>query len=169
VRRTHQDDAPPEGFVQVPTPARDSFTAHTGPFYARFDGEDLILGFRVEQRHANPAGICHGGAMMTFADVCMGVAAAVQSKLPVSYLPTINLSGDFLAPTPIGAWVEGRTQMLKATKRFVFAQALSTADGAPVLRSSGVFSIPSHPQFPINLADALRALMAGQPAPQARS
>jgi uncharacterized protein (TIGR00369 family) len=161
-----EDSAAPAGFVRLPIPERDAFTALTGPFHVRFEGENLVMGFRVQARHSNPGGICHGGAMMTFADVCMGVASAVQGGLPVAFLPTISLSGDFLAPTPVGAWVEGRTQVLRVTKRFVFAQALATADGTPVLRTSGVFSVPRHPQFPVNLGEALRALAAAaQPAP----
>jgi uncharacterized protein (TIGR00369 family) len=154
-----EGDAPPEGFVRLPLPDRDSFTAHVGPFYARFEGEALVIGFRVQQRHSNPAGICHGGAMMSFADVFMAVAASVQGRMEASFLPTINLSGDFLAPTPIGAWVEGRTDLLRTTKRFIFAQGIATADGEKVLRASGVFSIPSRPISPINLSEAIRLLL----------
>lgn len=154
---------PPEGFVRLPTPPKDAFTAHVGPFYARFEGEVLVLGFRVEERHSNPAGICHGGAMMAFADVFMAVASSVQGRMEANFLPTINLSGDFLAPTALGAWVEGRTDLLRVTQRFVFAQGIATADGERVLRSSGVFSIPTRPLSPINLSRALRALL-GQDA-----
>lgn len=149
----------PEGFVRIPDAALDAFTGHVGPFYASFESERLVMGFRVARRHANPVGICHGGAMMTFADVYMAVACAVQGRMATSFLPTMNLSGDFLAPTQLGAWVEGRTDLLRATRGFVFAQGMATADGVPVLRSSGIFKIPSGPHHVPNLSEGLRRLL----------
>lgn len=154
-----QDDAP-EGFVRLPEAAFDAFTGHVGPFFARFEAEALVIGFRAGRRHANPAGIVHGGALMTFADVFMAVACSVQGRMQASFLPTINLSADFLAPTPLGAWVEGRTDMLRATRGFVFAQGMTTADAVPVMRSSGIFKIPSEPQPGPNLSEGLRRLLA---------
>jgi uncharacterized protein (TIGR00369 family) len=150
----------PDGFVRIPDAALDAFTGHVGPFYARFDGEALVIGFRAARRHSNPGGIVHGGALMTFADVFMAVACAVQGRMAASFLPTINLSADFLAPTPLGAWVEGRTDVLRQGRSFVFAQGLTTADDSPVMRSSGIFKIPSGPYHEPTLSDGLRALLA---------
>jgi uncharacterized protein (TIGR00369 family) len=161
----HSDEAhgAPQGFVRIPDAALDAFTGHVGPFYARFEGEALVIGFRVARRHSNPGGICHGGALMTFADVFMAVASAVQGRMAESFLPTINLSADFLAPTPLGSWVEGRTDMLRKGRNFVFAQGMTTADGVPVMRSSGIFKIPSGPHHTPTLSDGLRRLL-GQAA-----
>jgi uncharacterized protein (TIGR00369 family) len=158
----HQADAP-DGFVRIPDVALDAFTGHVGPFFARFEGEELLIGFRAAKRHSNPAGIVHGGALMTFADVYMAVASAVQGRMAASFLPTINLSCDFMLPTPLGAWVEGRTQLLREGKNFVFAQGMTTADGKPVMRSSGIFKIPSGPYHEPTLSDGLRRLL-GQAA-----
>jgi uncharacterized protein (TIGR00369 family) len=153
----------PAGFVRIPDAALDAFTGHVGPFYARFEDEALVIGFRAGRRHSNPGGIVHGGALMTFADVFMAVASAVQGRMAASFLPTINLSADFLAPTPIGSWIEGRTELLRQGRSFVFAQGLTTADGTPVMRSSGIFKIPSGPYHQPTLSDGLRALV-GQAA-----
>lgn len=161
--RDKEDHAAPEGFVRLPDAAFDAFTGHVGPFFARFEGEKLVIGFRAGRRHANPANIVHGGALMTFADVYMAVASCVQGRMAASFLPTINLSADFMAPTPIGAWIEGRTEMLREGRSFVFAQGITTADGTPVMRSSGIFKIPSGPHHGPNLSEGLRRLL-GQAA-----
>ncbi len=59
-------------------------------------------------------------------------------------MPTINLTADFLRPAPLGSWVEGRTDCLRTTRNLVFAQALITADGEPVLRASGIFKVTTN-------------------------
>ncbi|HVJ55163.1 MAG TPA: PaaI family thioesterase [Aliidongia sp.] len=128
------DLAVPEGFRAVPM---DRFIGANGPLYAKREGEGLVLGFRVELRHCNPADICHGGMLMTLADMLLGMGSNFQGKLG-RFLPTVSMTTDFLAPAPLGAWVEGRTELLRTTRNLVFAQCLVTADGTLALRASGI-------------------------------
>jgi uncharacterized protein (TIGR00369 family) len=99
------------------------------------------LGFRVEPRHTNPMGICHGGMMASFCDMLLPMSAHRDPAVGFRFLPTISLQIDYLAMTPLGAWVQGEGQVLRSTRSMVFAQGLVTADGAPVARVSGVFKI----------------------------
>jgi len=135
-----QTPAIPEGFR-----ARhfgDGFIGVNGPLYARRVDGGLQLGFRVEERHCNPMGICHGGMMATFCDMLLPISAHVLSDtLGRRFLPTINLQVDFLAGTPLGAWVQGEAQLLRATQSLVFMQGLVQADGVSVARVSGIFKI----------------------------
>ncbi len=108
-----------------------------GPLYGRLDGEDFVLGFRVEPRHCNPGGTCHGGMLMTLADMLLLLGANTQSGIR-RYMTTVSLTHDFLAPPPAGSWLEGRVQILRTTRSLVFAQGTLSLDGAPVLRSSGI-------------------------------
>ena len=133
----------PTGFVQFPTSRADGFGALCGPFWIRADGDALIAGFRVEARHCNPAGICHGGMLATFCDFHLAVSAQFQNRLGTLITPTINLSLDYLAPTPNGAWVEARAEFPKITRGMIFANEIVTADGEPVVRAHGIFKIPS--------------------------
>jgi len=130
----------PEGFR-----AREfggGFLGVNGPLYARRTDAGFQLGFRVEERHCNPMGICHGGMMATFCDMLLPISAHVMSKeLGQRFLPTINLQIDYLAPSSLGAWVEGEAQLLRATKSLVFMQGLVQADGVSVARVSGIFKI----------------------------
>jgi acyl-coenzyme A thioesterase PaaI-like protein len=54
------------------------------------------------------------------------------------YMVTVNLSCDFIAPAPEGAWIEGRLQILRSTRSLVFCQGRLDADGVLVLRMSGI-------------------------------
>jgi len=136
----------PDGFAALPF--HYGFIGVNGPLYCRRVGGDrLHLGFRVEERHCNPMGIAHGGMLVTFADMQLPFGARYQGGLPDNFLPTINLSVDFLAPAKLGAWVEGETEVLRRTKNLVFAQCTVTADGEPCLRASGIFKIGPEMKF----------------------
>src|SRR6185437_9708148 len=112
-----------------------------GPLYGKWADERLVLGFRVEMRHCNPGQVAHGGMLATFADMLLPIASRFQSKTEMGFLPTVNLTCDYLAPAPLGSWVEGRADPVKATRNLVFVQGLATADGEPVLRANGIFRI----------------------------
>ena len=130
----------PEGFH--PRSFGDGFIGVNGPLYTRRTESGFQLGFRVEQRHCNQMGICHGGMMATFCDMLLPISAHVLSKeIGNRFLPTINLQIDYLAASPLGAWVQGEAQLLRATRSLVFMQGLVQADGNPVARVSGIFKI----------------------------
>lgn len=134
------DSAVPDGFV--PLRMGGDYIELNGPIYVRVEAGQLQLGFRVEKRHTNPMGICHGGWMASFADMVLPISVHHQNKeLRSRFLPTISLQLDYLAPGSLGAWVQGTGQLLRHTKSLVFAQGLITVDGEPAVRMSGVFKI----------------------------
>jgi uncharacterized protein (TIGR00369 family) len=133
-------EAVPDGFQPIPLTPKGSFAEVNGPLYAKVVDGKLIVGFRVEARHCNPANICHGGMMMSFADMLLGIGSNFAAKLG-RFLPTVNMTSDFLAPSPLGCWVEGTAEVLRVTRNLVFAQGLITADGTPAMRVSGIMKL----------------------------
>ena len=130
----------PAGFAALPV--MGDFIAVNGPLYLRHDGDLVLVGFRVEQRHTNPMGICHGGMMASFCDMLLPLSVhRKRADVGLRFLPTINLQIDYLAPAPLGAWVQGEAEVLRVTRSLVFAQAVVTADAEPVARVSGIFKI----------------------------
>lgn len=99
---TSSEGGIPEGFKPLTGGPDDMFVGINGPLYRKRDGDQFVLGLRVERRHCNPALICHGGMLLTFVDMAMVLSASYQGKLGY-FLPTINLTADFLAPAPAGA------------------------------------------------------------------
>jgi uncharacterized protein (TIGR00369 family) len=131
----------PDGFKPLPLMG-GGFIAVNGPLYVKHEGELLQFGFRVEARHTNPMQICHGGMMATFCDMLLPLSVHRKSReVGMRFLPTISLQIDYLAPAPLGAWVQGEAQVLRTTRSLVFAQGLVEADGMPVARVSGIFKI----------------------------
>ena len=92
-------------------------------------------------------GNCHGGMLATFCDMLIPISVhRLRPEIGRRFLPTIQLQVDYLAPAPLGAWVEGEVQVLRVTRTLVFAQGLVSANGEPALRTSGIFKIG--PEFP---------------------
>ena len=136
---TEQGPVPP-GYR--PLAVGGDFMAVNGPLFVRVDGAAISLGFRVEARHCNPMGICHGGMLASFCDMLLPVSVHRKSaEVGLRFLPTVSLQLDYLAPSPLGAWIEGEADVLKVTRTMVFVQGLVRADGLPVVRCSGVFKI----------------------------
>ena len=136
----------PAGFKAMDFGA--GFIGINGPLYMRHerpaDGTPLVLmGFRVEMRHTNPMHNCHGGMLASFADMVlpMSIHRKGPPELRQQFLPTVSLQLDYLAPAPLGAWVQGEAEVLRVTRSLVFAQGLVSADGTPCLRMSGIFKI----------------------------
>lgn len=130
---------PPAGFVPLQTVGE--FIDLIGPIYLLQRGDVVKLGFRVEPRHTNPMRICHGGMLASFADMLLPISVHRKSSVGMRFLPTISLQLDYLAPAPLGAWVEGEAQVLRVTRSIVFAHGLISADGTPAVRVSGIAKI----------------------------
>jgi uncharacterized protein (TIGR00369 family) len=134
----------PDGFILLKLTS-NPFIQVNGPLYGRWHNQQFTLGLRIESRHCNPGGMCHGGMLMTFADMTMLLGANLQADVR-QYLLTVNLSTDFIAPAPMGAWIEGQMQVLRAGRSVVFAQGLLSIGAAPIARISGVFKPTGDPR-----------------------
>ena len=140
----------PPGFA--PLQSGGPFIQHNGPLYLRHEGSVVQFGFRVERRHVNPMNNLHGGMMASFCDMLLPLSVHRKSdQVADRFLPTISLQIDYLAPAPLGAWVQGEAEPLRITRSLVFAQGLVTADGVPCARVSGVFKIG--PAVPSNAVE----------------
>lgn len=133
------NDTPvPEGYARYVVSGE--FIAVNGPLYLRRDPP--ALGLRVERRHTNMAGRCHGGMIATFCDMVLPVCSHLLAPaIADRFLPTVSLQIDYAAPVALGAWLEGTAQVLRVTRSLVFAQALVTADGQLAARASGILKI----------------------------
>jgi uncharacterized protein (TIGR00369 family) len=134
--------AVPDGFVPLTLPGE--FVSIDGPLYIREQGGAVQLGFRAEQRHTSPMGICHGGMTAGFCDMLLPIGTLRQrTEIGPRFLQTVSLKIDYRSPAPLGSRVEGETEVLRVTRTLVFAQGPVTADGEPAARCSGILKIGS--------------------------
>ena len=137
----------PEGFRLLRLPASGFMNAN-GPFHARRDGGRFVLGLRVEERHCNAVGVCHGGMIATMCDMLLTVGSNIQSNQS-RFMPTVSMTCDFLASPKLGDWIEGRVEVLRVTRNLLFASGVLVVAGEPVARTSGVMKVPAEadPRF----------------------
>lgn len=142
-------DHPPEGFHRIdfdrgrPDP---TFNTHIGNLYARRGGKGtpdaFVMGFRVHPHMCNPAGGLHGGMMMTVADLVGAMGGGTLAGLR-KFLPTVSMTFDFVAPAQVGDWVEGRPELVRATRSLLFTNIYLTVGETKILRASSICKIPS--------------------------
>jgi uncharacterized protein (TIGR00369 family) len=133
----------PAGFTRISFPP-SPFVEMTGPMYGRRENGEFTLGFIVERKHCNAAGVCHGGMVATVCDMLLTVGSNIQSGQS-RFLPTISMTCDFLAGAKEGAWLEGRVTVLRVTKNLLFASAILEGAEGPVARASGVMKVSGEP------------------------
>lgn len=134
----------PDGYRRLTLPP-SGFMDAVGPLYGRRDAGRFVMGLRVEDRHCNARGVCHGGMLATMCDMLLTVGSNIQSGQS-RFLPTVSMSCDFLGPADRGAWVEGRVEVLRVTRNLLFASGLLEVAGAgPIVRASGVMKVPAEP------------------------
>ncbi|MCK0070984.1 PaaI family thioesterase [Kordiimonas laminariae] len=93
---------PPEGYR--PIVSNSNFAWENGPLFEKRVDDIWSRGFRVAERHINAGGMCHGGMLMTFADIMLATAVMEVTDPP---FVTVRLTTDFLGPAKLGDWVEG--------------------------------------------------------------
>jgi len=138
------DGLPPPGFARLRLLRTNGFLDANGPLYAKREPGRFVLGIRVEHRHTNFGGICHGGWLATLADMLIGLGANAQAKL-WQFLPTVNLTCDYLKPAQLGDWIEGRVDVLRTTRNLCFTQGVLSVEGEPILRCHGTLKVPGKP------------------------
>lgn len=133
----------PEGFELDARFQPHTFSGLVGPFYSRRQGNELSLGLRIEERHCNSRGTCHGGMLATLADVALGYACAVAASAGgnKSNFVTVDLSLQYLVSTQVGDWVQSEVTVLTPGSRTASAMGHLLANGNPVVRISANFRI----------------------------
>jgi uncharacterized protein (TIGR00369 family) len=130
----------PDGFQ--PFPEDQGFTNHIGPLYFCVDDGVGVMGFVVQDIHMNPAGICHGGMMMTLMDMAVGMNVQMAAKTE-AFSPTIQMSYDFLQPAFKDEWLVSEIDFRHTTRRLGFASGLMIGPNGPVMRCNGLAKLPS--------------------------
>jgi uncharacterized protein (TIGR00369 family) len=130
---------PPEGFQAFSFSGE--FNQVLGNVYHKEIDGNIACGFFVTEQQTNSLGICHGGALMTFADIAL--ACAIAGKMDkYAGLPTMNLNVDFLAAGELGMWLQSSVNQLEMAYTSGFITATIQCDDKIILHANGRYKIP---------------------------
>lgn len=132
---------PPKGFHRVERPRRNPFNELVGPFYERREGETVTLGLRIEERHLNSRGFCHGGLLATLADLALGYAMLAVTQGQTNFV-TVHLSIDYVDAAKEGDWVESEVDIQRVASRLAFANCYLIAGERRIVHASAIFALP---------------------------
>ena len=138
----------PEGFVRARRPTPNPFNEMVGPFYERRRGTEVSIGLRIEERHTNSRGICHGGLLATLADLALGYSAVAlggPDSNKRSFV-TVSLSLDFAGSVLPGDWVESEVEVQKTGSRLAFVNCYLVANGVRIVRANAIFALSGSPK-----------------------
>jgi uncharacterized protein (TIGR00369 family) len=128
----------PDGFV--PWENQGPFLEHIGPIHVREASDELILGLRAEERHANHRGTIQGGLLSTFADFALGRAIERDADDDKDRA-TVSLTVDFLKPAKPGDWIESRTRVDRVGGTLAFADCSLSVGDREVVRARAVWVV----------------------------
>ena len=98
----------PAGFRAIPR--LSPFNALVGPLYERRRGDEVSIGLRIEEKHTNSRGICHGGLLATVADLSLGYAMLAKTGGKGGFV-TAHLAVDYAGAARLGDWIESAVEL----------------------------------------------------------
>ena len=129
----------PAGFK--PLPAASPFNELVGPLYEKRGEGVVALGLRVENKHANSRGICHGGVLATLADLALGYGMMAGTGSRAGFV-TAHLAVDYAGAASVGDWIHSEVEVQRVGSRLAFANGYLCVGAKRIVRMSGIFALP---------------------------
>ncbi|HEX9184713.1 MAG TPA: PaaI family thioesterase [Burkholderiales bacterium] len=125
-----------------PLPAASPFNELVGPLHEK-RGEGVVsLGLRVEKKHSNSRGICHGGVLATLADLALGYGMIAKMGGTRGGFVTAHLAVDYAGAAAIGDWLHSEVEVQRVGSRLAFANGYLCVGAKRIVRMSGIFALP---------------------------
>lgn len=129
----------PAGFRSLP--AASPFNELVGPLHEKRDEGVISLGLRVEKKHCNSRGICHGGVLATLADLALGYALMAKTGSRSGFV-TAHLDLDYAGAAELHDWIHSQVEVQRVGSRLAFATGYLCVGENRVVRMSGIFALP---------------------------
>ncbi|HUF55398.1 MAG TPA: PaaI family thioesterase [Thermohalobaculum sp.] len=132
----------------------EGFSRLVGPIRFARAGDNLWhAGLEIEDRHLNVGGVCHGGVLLTLADVAMGTAS--HEAADGHGCATIEFGSHFLAAVKKGQTALAVVHQARRARDLSFMAAEIHAGGRLCVRASGIWKYRA----------SARPVPSGQPRP----
>jgi acyl-CoA thioesterase len=112
------------------------FRATVGMDVLSGEGDKVQVALDADERHLNPYGTVHGGALATLADVAMGTAVATGDNRPV----TVEMKVTYLEAAPPGRLVATATVRRRGSRITIVECDIDDAEQKAVAHAIATFT-----------------------------
>ena len=124
-----------DGWERLPTTA---FSAIIGPTWVKGEAGGRTVALLAHEGIVNDYGVVvHGGALMTFTDIALGVGAS-DAIVGHNYV-TLQLQYQFAGAVPLGSLITCEPELVRKTSQLAFLRGLIKADDKVVGSVEGIF------------------------------
>lgn len=111
----------------------------TGPLWTRRTEQGWQYGLHTVAKHLNPAGVVHGGALLTLADhVMSAVAWEVCERQPCL---TLDMSAQFLSSARSGDWLTATAQVVRSSRSLIFMEVALSVENKVIFKAQALLKI----------------------------
>lgn len=140
-------DPSQDGWEQV-TDA--GFIETIGPIWKKMDGDQLLVGYHVSEKHLNRNRVAHGGLVMSMLDHAMAMAS--WNVIGYRRQATIQFDVQLVSRSDEGDFVIIRPEVIRSTSKLIFVRALGFVGDRVIVSANGVWTLL--PGLPGDMADA---------------
>jgi len=115
------------------------FIGSVGPLWTRKENPAWAYAIVSKPEHTNPAGIVHGGLLMTLLDHALSAIAWEDAGRRSCV--TIQIDVRFLGAVPPDRLIEARGRVVRRTTALSFTEGNLTVDGEVVATASAILKI----------------------------
>ena len=116
------------------------FNETAGPYWVRQGGAGRQVGLLSEEGHGNGhVGTVHGGVLMTFADIALGIG--VVDAAHTRDCVTLQLQMQFVAAAKIGSFLTCKPELVRGTSQIVFMRGLIMAGDRTIASADGMWKL----------------------------
>jgi acyl-coenzyme A thioesterase PaaI-like protein len=126
-----------EGWMKLPTTA---FSSAIGAIHVRGEVGNRIAAIYCGESISNDrVGNVHGGALMTFADIALGIRVA--DTVMHREMATVQMQYNFAGGVRVGSRLVCRNELVRRTRTLVFVRGLLEAEGKVVGSADGIYRV----------------------------
>lgn len=117
------------------------YTAAVGPSFGKVIDGKVTAGLLAQEHLGNDnLGIVHGGAIMTFADIALGLGIA-HANGQASNFVTAQMQVYFTAAGNVGEFITCQPEVIRKTSSLVFLRGLIVAGDKVIASADGMFKL----------------------------
>lgn len=117
------------------------YTAAVGPTFGKVIDGKVTAGLLAQEHLANDnLGIVHGGAIMTFADIALGMGAGHANGQMGNFV-TAQMQVYFTSAANVGDFVTCQPEVIRKTSSLVFVRGLIVVGEKVVASADGMFKL----------------------------